>query len=88
MIGKTAADLAFANAPPLSGGHALCCHDLEEDAVEAEPGRVLLMIDGTTQMSIKKPDHYVQCVLGLRHIHIVEKSVKEPFPYMKFGIDP
>lgn len=87
MIGKTADDFLFANSPPLWGGHAVLLPSPGEDALEAEPGRVLPVIDGTTQMAIKKSDDYVQCVLGLRDIHIVKKTVKKPFPHMEFGVD-
>jgi len=36
-IGKTAADLVFANAPPLWGGHAVCCREPEKMLLKPNP---------------------------------------------------
>jgi hypothetical protein len=37
MIGKTAADLVFVNAPPLWGGHAVCCCEPEKMLLKPNP---------------------------------------------------
>ena len=34
------------------------------------------------QMTIKEPDHHIECIVRLRNICVVKESVKETFPYI------
>src|SRR5882724_9711669 len=36
------------------------------------------------QMTIKEPDHHIECIFRLRNICVVKESVKETFPYVEF----